>query len=311
VDSANAPAGSGTVSQRIIIGGVGMRRYPYFPRARALRGMLALGTLLVLGLAAAPPALAWGAEGHRIVGLVAERLLDARTRSALRAIAGDESLADVGLWMDRERDRLRIERPGSERWHYDNRPVCAPATPPASYCADGNCATRAFDRALARLADRAAPRAERLEALRVVVHVLGDLHQPLHAADNGDRGGNDVEVRVGRRSRPKPLHAAWDGDFVKRAVRGESEAAFAERLIGEHRATVGRLEAGTLASWEQESYELARVYAYGRLPGFACGRAPQGVVDLPPAYSDGAAEIVEERLARAGIRLAALLRATL
>ncbi|HUO79259.1 MAG TPA: S1/P1 nuclease [Steroidobacteraceae bacterium] len=283
-----------------------MSDYPYFPRALG-----ALGVLVLLAFAPAAPARAWGAEGHRIVGLVAERLLDARTRRALRAIAGDDGLADIGLWMDRERDRLRAEWPGSERWHYDNRPVCAPAAPAAQYCADGNCASRAFDRALARLDDHAAPRDERLEALRLVVHLVGDAHQPLHAADHDDRGGNDVAVSIGRRARPESLHAAWDREFVKRAVRGESEPAFAERLIDERRASLGRLEAGSFASWEQESYDLARSYAYGRLPGFRCGRELGGVADLPPAYADGAAEIVEERLARAGIRLAALLRATL
>jgi hypothetical protein len=293
MDSANARSGSGTVPQQIIIGGVGMSGHPYFPSARARRGAVLLGTLLALGLAPAAPARAWGAEGHRIVGLIAERLLDARTRSALRAVAGDESLADAGLWMDRERDRLRAEWPGSERWHYDNRPVCAALAAAEAPCAGGHCALRAYERALGRLADRATPRAERLEALRIVVHLVGDVHQPLHAADDGDRGGNDVEVRVGRHGRPKSLHAAWDGDFVKRAVRGSSEAAFAERLVAEHRALLGRLEAGHLADWEQESFELARSFAYGRLPGFRCGRPIEAVVDLPPRYADGAAEIVE------------------
>ena len=288
-----------------------MSDYPYFPPARAVRRALAAGLLAVLGLAAAAPAGAWGAEGHRIVGLVADQLLDARSRAALRAIAGDESLAETGLWMDRERDRLRLEQPGSERWHYDNRPVCDPAAGPQRYCGDGNCASRAYAHARARLGDRALPRAVRLEALRIVVHVLADLHQPLHAADHDDRGGNGVEVRVGRRGRPKPLHAAWDVDFVKRAVRGESEAQFAARLVAAHRGSLARLEAGDLADWEQESYDLARDYAYGRLPGFACDRAAAGVVDLPAAYSDGAAEIVAERLARAGVRLAAVLRAAL
>jgi len=288
-----------------------MPRYPYFPRARGGRRALAAAALALLCGAPLQPAFAWGAEGHRIVGLVAEQLLDARSRAALRAIAGDEGLAETGLWLDRERDRLRREWPGSERWHYDNRPVCDPGAAPARYCADGNCASRAYARALARLGDRGAPPAARLEALRIVVHVLADLHQPLHAADHDDRGGNGVEVRVGRRGRPKSLHAAWDADFVKRAVRGESEAAFAARLVAEHRGNRARLEAGDLAAWEQESYELARSYAYGRLPGFACDRAPAGVVELPPAYADGAAEIVAERLARAGIRLAAVLRATL
>ncbi|MBS0396563.1 MAG: hypothetical protein JSR54_18230, partial [Proteobacteria bacterium] len=83
------------------------------------------------------------------------------------------------------------------------------------------------------------------------------------------------------------------------------------RFAAAYRARRERLEAGDLAGWERESFELARGYAYGRLPGFACARAADGVVDLPPWYADGAAEIVEERLARAGIRLAAVLRATL
>ena len=285
--------------------------HPYFPRARALRRVLAAGALVALGAAPVAPAGAWGAQGHRIIGLVAEQRLDARTRAALSAVAGGETLADLGLWLDRERDRLRSEQPGSQRWHYDNRPVCEPAAPLAGYCADGNCASQAFERARRTLGDRAAPPAARLEALRILVHVLGDLHQPLHAADHDDRGGNDVRVRLGRRGRPQPLHAAWDGDFVKRAVRGESESAFAARLLTERRATLGALEAGDAAAWQQESYALARSYAYGRLPGFACGHGPAGVVDLPPAYADGAAAIVEERLARAGIRLAAVLRATL
>ncbi|MBS0376823.1 MAG: S1/P1 nuclease [Proteobacteria bacterium] len=285
-----------------------MTPHPYFPR-RPSR-WLAAGALGLLALAAVP-ARAWGPEGHRIVGLVAGDLLDARSRAALDALTGGESLAEVGLWLDRERDRLRAEHPGSERWHYDNRPVCEPGAAAEPPCPDGACARRAYASALARLEDHALPRAERLEALRVVVHVLADIHQPLHAADHGDRGGNDVEVRVGRRSRTKSLHAAWDGDFVKRAVRGEPEAAFAAQLVAQHRATLARIEQGDFAAWEAESTDLARTYAYGRLPGFACRRAVEDTVELPPKYSDGAAEIVAERLARAGIRLAAVLRAAL
>ena len=281
-----------------------MRCYPYLPRG------LVAAAVAACGLAAAGPALAWGAEGHRIVGLVAEQLLDAKSRAALQSLAGGESLATLGLWLDRERDRLRVALPGSERWHYDNRPVCEPAVLPQRYCADDQCGSRAYARALATLSDHRAGDAERLLALRIVVHVLADLHQPLHAADHDDRGGNSVEVRLGR-GRPKPLHVAWDADFVKRAVRGESEPAFAGRLVAEHRADLARLESGTLEEWQAESYELARTYAYGRLPGFACARAESGLVELPARYADGAAEIAAERLARAGIRLAAVLRAAL
>ena len=279
--------------------------YPYLSRG------LLVAALAVCGPVASGPAHAWGAEGHRIVGLVAEQLLDAKSRAALRSLAGGESLATVGLWLDRERDRLRGEVPGSERWHYDNRPVCDSSVLPERYCPDGQCGSRAYARALATLRDHGAPESERLFALRIVVHVLADLHQPLHAADHDDRGGNGVEVRLGRRGRPKPLHVAWDADFVKRAVRGESESGFAARLVDEHRADLVRLESGSLEDWEAESYELARTYAYGRLPGFACARAASELVELSPRYADGAAEIAAERLARAGIRLAAVLRSAL
>ena len=265
----------------------------------------------LLGLSLPPLAFGWGAEGHRIVGLVADELLDAGTRARLRDLAGDESLADIGQWLDRERPRLRDELPGSERWHYDNRPVCRPAETAASYCAGGDCASAALARYRARLADHELPREERLLALRIVVHVLGDVHQPLHAADNGDRGGNQVAVQVGQRSRARPLHAAWDSDFVKRAVRGDSEAGFAHRLVLRHRDDRNVIESGDVASWMQESYEIAVADSYGRLPAFGCGVAPEGVIRLPVAYSERAAGIVAERLAFAGIRLAAVLRATL
>lgn len=265
----------------------------------------------LVAMLAAAPAFPWGAEGHRIVGLVAEGLLDERARAELARLAGADSLADIGLWLDEDKRELRAEVHGSDRWHYDNRPVCHPEAPVATYCADGNCASRAFEKYRALLADHHAPPAERLFALRVVVHLVEDVHQPLHVADNGDRGGNEVMVRVGKRSRPKPLHAVWDADFVKRAVRGEPLPAFAAALVAEHRADARRLAAGGFADWMHESFALARNDAYGHLPGFACGGPPAGVVQLPPDYSDEGAQIVREQLARAGIRLAAVLEQSL
>jgi hypothetical protein len=269
---------------------------------------LATALAAVALLACAPPAQAWGAEGHRIVGLVAEQLLDPRARDALRQLVGEESLADLGLWMDEERGRLRATLPGSERWHFDNRPVCGGT---AADCAHGDCASQAYARELAVLRDRSAPPAARATALRIVVHVLADVHQPLHAADHDDRGGNDLLVNIGRRARPKPLHRAWDSDFVKRAVRGEAQARVAAGLVAEYRSRIGPIQSGELRDWMDESTAIARDYAYGRLPGFACGAQLPPVVQLPPEYADGAAGIVRERLARAGIRLAGVLNSAL
>lgn len=278
---------------------------PSSPAALACLALLAVACLLPA------PARAWGAAGHRIVARVADELLDARTRAALREIAGDESLEDAATWLDRERQHLRATLRGSPGWHYDNRPLCDPAVPLDAYCADGQCASRAYARYLARLADRGASREERLFALHVVVHLIGDAHQPLHAADHGDRGGNDVPVLIGRRERPIALHAAWDVELVKQAARRSSEEAFAARLVAERRGELAVLERGSFGDWIGESYGIAREYVYGRLPGFACDALPAGPVRLSAEYADGARRIVAERLARAGIRLAAVLRATL
>ena len=106
-------------------------------------------------------------------------------------------------------------------------------------------------------------------------------------------------------------HGLLDADFVKRAVRGESEP----RLPSGSSASIARRSPGSrpaaARAGKRSPTSSRRSYAYGRLPGFACGRRIEGVVDLPRAYSDGAAEIAGERLARAGIHLAAVLRAAL
>ncbi|MFO0448555.1 MAG: S1/P1 nuclease, partial [Pseudomonadota bacterium] len=215
---------------------------PGVPSSRRALPALALAAALVLapGLAAA-----WSAPGHRIVGLAAEQLLSGDARRELRALVGDESLADLGLYLDAERDRLARELPGSTKWHFDNRPVCDAAAPRARYCPDGHCASVQFERWLRVLADRAAPRERRVLALRIVVHVLADVHQPLHAADNRDRGGNDVNVGWGRRDQVRSLHRLWDRELVDAAMGRESERGFAMRLVSERRREMARIQGGT------------------------------------------------------------------
>lgn len=283
------------------------------------------GAFFALWLVALLPGIAgaWGAEGHRIVGAMAEDLLDARTRAAVRELAGGESLADVATWMDEERPRLQYQLPGSAAWHYEDIPVCGPRGEPS--CPQGNCASKALQHYRTVLADRHASAAERLLALRIVVHLVGDIHQPLHLADNGDRGGNEI-VLIGRESaRPgrwdsagaggsshgRNLHSAWDVDFVRRAVHGETDAQFVANLIAEHSLDRRRIEAGTPADWMAESHRIAQDFAYGRLPGFACGHRYVAPIELSSGYREEATRIVRERLADAGIRLAVVLQAAL
>jgi hypothetical protein len=263
---------------------------------------------------------AWGAEGHRLVGLVATELLDPRTQAALHALAGEEPLADIATWMDEERPRLAHALPGSGQWHYDNRPLCSPQQPLASYCPDGQCATRAFEHYRRVLADRSAAPTERLLALRIVVHLVGDAHQPLHAADHGDRGGNDVEVDASGRGRfhheaahgrGHSLHAYWDKTLVRGAVDGLDEATYAHHLVVAHRADQRTIESGRFDDWMAESYRLSREVAYGHLPQFSCaGRVREPEV-LTDDYRSQGERVVADRLALAGFRLAAVLRQAL
>lgn len=271
----------------------------------------ALATVALLAALGAAPAHAWGAKGHHVVGLVAERFLTGDARRELYRLAGDEGLDELGTYLDRERERLRHEWPGSDRWHYDNRPVCEPATPFAARCAQGDCPTAAYERALAALKDGAAPRERRLDALRVVVHLVADAHQPLHAADHDDRGGNDVEVERGPRDEPRSLHGLWDRELVEAAARGASNRRFAADLVRDYGGDPGALERGRFVDWLQESYDIGRRFGYARLPGFACGRASPAHVTLADDYRMEAARIVRERLARAGVRLAGVLNAAL
>jgi hypothetical protein len=272
---------------------------------------------LLFILAPAPLALAWGPQGHRTVGAIADRLLTPQTRALVQRLLTDDrdkfgnpsgrtTLEEVSVWSD-EISGTPAARP---RWHYDNAPVCGPFVIGA-VCRDGDCASEQLKRLSRVMADpQAAPR-ERNEALKWVVHLVGDLHQPLHAADNQDRGGNAVQVALaGVRTRGREsLHRAWDNDFVRLALEARNRQqppADLGPLVSAAQALLGEAGAGDPDSWATESNNLARNVAY-RYAGFACGAAPQTLVVLDQAYVSGAADLVRERLLLAGARLANLL----
>jgi S1/P1 Nuclease len=272
----------------------------------------------VLTLAWAPGALAWGPQGHRTVGAIADRLLTPAARAAVgELLAGDldrfgnpsgrRTLESISVWADEIRGSAQ-DRP---RWHYDDIPVCGPAPPREAYCPGGECNSAQLERLIGVLGDRSADPRARNEALKWVVHLLADLHQPLHAADNHDAGGNRVAVVLaGVRTRGREnLHRVWDGELVRLALgtRGHQQPPpDIEALAHEARSLSATAGQGTPLSWASESNHLARNVAY-RYPGFACGRAPADVVVLDRAYQSEAEAIVRERLLLAGGRLARLL----
>lgn len=259
------------------------------------------GFWLAASLMLAPTgAYAWGYDGHRIAADVATGLLTQQARLRLGELLLGSSLADVASYMDDERRALKAQIPGSDKWHYDNIPVCGQVSPGA-LCPNGDCATARIDQFSRVLADRKSDQASRLFALKALVHLVADIHQPLHAADDDDRGGNDVAI--GSRN----LHSEWDTGMVKKLIRRQSADDYAAGLLSRYGSQLRSAQNGNAMAWARESHELAVRVAYGTLPGFACGRGRIALERLPASYYDAALPVVESQLMKAGARIAMVL----
>jgi hypothetical protein len=153
------------------------------------------------------------------------------------------------------------------------------------------------------LADRGAPRAERARALLFLVHLIEDVHQPVHVGDNHDRGGNDTQIQF--EGRGSNLHRLWDSQIIDKA--GHDERAWVGRL--QPLLTPENIEAwsrGDVEAWADESLDAAK-RAY-RFPESSKRPIATGAT-VGPAYIEFAVPIIEQRLAQAGVRLAQELNA--
>ncbi|MBL8345293.1 MAG: hypothetical protein JNN03_07615 [Rubrivivax sp.] len=228
---------------------------------------------------------------------------------------GSSNLATIALYLDQKKNVLANRIPGSRQWHYDDRPVCEPEARRADYCADGNCASVQITRHYRKLIDKHSTVDERRFAVQVLVHLVGDVHQPLHASDHDDRGGNDVRVHFalsGGQPRTTDLHSAWDTDFVKAAFATADERKIARDLLTAYSDSIKSWQRGAAAAWLAESCAIARATAYGKLPGFLCSGDDGGDfgverLELDAAYVAEATSIVPQQLVKARARIAYLL----
>ncbi len=285
---------------------------------------------LALALAGVPwCAQAWGPVGHRAVGAIADALLDVQAKAAVAELlrsdrdregrpSGRKSLAAVADWADRIRGGPQ-DRP---RWHFDNRPLCGGDRDMRSWCPQDACATAEIGRMLAVLRDRNRPQSEREEALKWIVHLAADIHQPLHEVDYA-AGGNRIRVRLrGRRFRGAhrrkhdklSLHAFWDSRVVALALHPEGDwipRASLQRLIRLARAEAPQRVEEPPSAWGPESFALARTVALD-LPGISCdGPPPRRTITLSRSYVMRSESVAQAQLALAGARLAYLLNIAL
>jgi hypothetical protein len=251
-----------------------------------------------------PQALAWGYEGHRIIAEIAEQFLEPQTARQVRDLLTIENvttLADVSTWAD----EIRLRHPETGPWHYVNIPVTLPTGQSTLYdaardCPQGACIVAKLEQFEHVLRDQEAPERQRLEALKYIVHFIGDAHHPLHVSNDHDRGGNNVAVIF--RDLPTNLHAVWDSGIIAPAVKG-NERAYAlqlARTITEDQRQ--HWSEGSSISWVNEGHEIAARTIYGELPHSGT---------LPDDYETKALSIVNEQLERAGVRLAVVLNACL
>jgi hypothetical protein len=284
--------------------------------------------LLIVGLLP-QHAQAWGDQGHRIIALIAERYLDPTALAELGVMLGGDTdsltphdIAGESMWADKYRasdrngtgERYRRTR----QWHFvdieldnpnldqacHNHPRLPPTTLASRGPADA-CIVDKIDQFEAELAKPETTPEERLVALKFLLHLVGDLHQPLHAADDHDAGGNRKQVIVDGFT-ANNLHHFWDIEFVERLGGDPPETALCviAGISDEQRRGWAH---GTPADWAMESFALGRDHAYGALPA---ARA-DGAYELPSTYLDAATRDVAMQLSKAATRLALLLNRAL
>ena len=279
-----------------------------FQRARtqSLRRFVLTSTALVLVLVQAAPVRGWGRQGHRIVARFAQtRLQPAALAKVRELLEKDEDIADASTWADEYSTRHNAP------WHYVNVPLDAPRYD-ARFCdPDQSCVVVKIKEFVNVLKDPTANDLDKRRALRFVIHLVADLHQPFHVADNRDRGGNLLQVRYFDQG--TNMHAVWDYQILRfdpqnaESGRGRKvdERMWVNRLTGF--TTPARLaqwsENKAIEDWANESLQLAK-RAY-KNPG--TGTMIQSGQSLGDNYERWAIAKVEERLAQAGVRLADIL----
>jgi hypothetical protein len=250
---------------------------------------------LLAFLCAGIPALAWGPEGHALVARIAEAQLTRGARARVKEILGPGStMASVSSWPD----EIRRSRPETGPWHYVDIPIDKPGLDMARDCPNGNCVIGAIAAMRAKLRDPSVAADQRREALIFIIHFVGDMHQPLHSSDNGDKGGNQVHIVF--EGQPGNLHSLWDGVLLARIGKEEELFPRLSAASAHHRKKFAK---GTVSDWAEQAHQLAQQMVYGKLPS----AAPGAPVVITADYEREADPLIELQIERAGARLAWVL----
>jgi hypothetical protein len=291
------------------------------PHASLFRSHAPLATLLLVLATLILPARAraWDPEADRVVAKLAYEGLTPSAKAKVDALLGPgfkvantpcvaKTLADAPEMVACLKDRRGVDF--MRGVIYDPLPVCAPPPRAKPPCGDGHCASTLLRQEIATLRAPAAAPEDKAMALLAVTYLMSELHQPLHTADNNDRNGDRIRVTTPGDARGISLYSVWDQDLVADAI-GDSDVGlpYVRALAATHGAEWAQ---GNLDTWLAETHQFAVSVVYGRLPfPPACNKLPDQPEPLRPNYFAAAAPLVRQQLAKAGVRLAAVLNAAL
>jgi S1/P1 Nuclease len=269
-------------------------------------------------VALAGPAAAWGDTGHKVTAILAYQRLTPKAKAQVDALlAADTDTLTPKDFPSRATwaDKYRTSHRNTANWHFvdieinnpDIKAACFNFPPLGGTLASAgpanDCVVAKLTQFVAELKAPGTPQAEKLLALKFVMHFAGDLHQPLHASDDMDRGGNCIALspKVGGSNE---LHGYWDTGVM--GPLGGTPTAIAAKLNKTIKASdEANWKKGTYQSWALETFNLAKSDAYN-LPSRPTCAAP-GSVNLSQAYQAQAQKDVALQLERAGVRMASVL----
>jgi S1/P1 Nuclease. len=229
----------------------------------------------------------WGPTGHRVTGWVAEKYLTKKARTAIAKILRGESLVMASTWMDEIRSDSTYDHMAD--WHWVTVPE-ETSYEDAVKNPNGDI-IQTLERVMAKLRNKNLSQKQQLEHLRILIHLVGDLHQPLHVGAGDDRGGNNVRVMwFGDQSN---LHRIWDSDMIDDTRLSYTELA--QSLESPDDDQIRAWQKSSIYDWARESQSYhSSVYNYDSGP-------------LGYRYTYLNYPIVRLRLLQAGVRLAGIL----
>jgi hypothetical protein len=280
--------------------------------ADMIRRFIAVTAAVALTSTVVSPALAYWEFGHQTVARIAMANIKPATRAHVLALLRQSALldtpecaastpAEAAVWPDCVK-KLGDRFKATFSWHYQDVEICQPFDLKAA-CKDGNCAAAQIEKDVKLLKSGNGTTEQRLTALIFLIHLVGDIHQPLHAGEDHDAGGNKVSASYGIYA-PQHfnLHSIWDGPLAERAI--TTGPSLIRRYSAAEKAP---LQAGTVTDWSRQSWEIAQRDVYASvMNGQPCGPEPSHVT-MDEATIEKEVPIARLQVKRAGLRLAKLL----